>query len=64
MKYGRFVTAPMGFGMHAIIIENADKRICLEAGGINIYGKLVKVVKTAGKAWRIILRYEQRMGRI
>jgi hypothetical protein len=64
MKYGKFVTAPMGLGRHAIIIENADKQLYLHPGGINIYGKVVKVVKTAGKAWRIILRYEQRMGRI
>lgn len=64
MKYGKFVTAPMGWGMHAIIIENADKSFDLKPGGINIYGKVIKVVKTAGKAWRIILRYEQRMGRI
>ncbi len=63
-KYGEFVVFPTDFRDFTIVIEYKDQHFNLDPGGINLYGKCVKTVRTMGKAIRIIKKYEKKMGRI
>ncbi len=62
-KYGNFVLMPLDFHIWAIVIEYRDFKLDLEAGGINIIGETVKIVRTLEKAIRTVREYEKRMGR-
>ncbi len=63
-KYGNFVLMPLGFHTWAIVIEYRDLKLDLEAGGINIFGAAVRIVRTLEKAFRTVKEYERRMGRV
>ncbi len=63
-KYGKLVLMSCDFNTFAIVAEYADQKITLEAGGINLYGVTIKVVRTIEKAIRLAKKYEKRMGRI
>ncbi len=63
-KYGNFVVFPTDYMLEwVIVIEYRDLKLDLKAGGINVYGKTVKIVRTLNKAFRTIKEYEKRMGR-
>ncbi len=54
-KYGEFAVFPIG---------KSDRFAIVAGGSISTYGKIIMVVHTAEKAWRLIKKYERKMGRI
>ncbi len=62
-KYGEFVIMPCDFNRFAVVAVFTDQRIDLSAGSINEYGTIIKIVQTMDKAYRLVKKYEQRMGR-
>ncbi len=63
-KYGEFMLIPWEDFRWLIAIRLADYQVDLKAGGINLYGVIVREVRTYEKAYRVVRYYEKRMGRI
>lgn len=65
-KHGEFILFPIPDKIDewGIIIKCSNQLVDLPAGGINLYGKLVKTVCTYEKAYRTVKEYERKMGRI
>jgi hypothetical protein len=64
MKYGSFTVFHTGHDEWSLVVGDETHCYRLDTNGFNMYGRIVRIAKTADKAVRIMNEYMRRMGRL